>query len=191
MSSLNYTFDNITNIASITMHPALPKVDIIVPDDIVQFNKIKEYISGFVMPPDDILRLYLLEEAKPKTVMYVLPNTLMASPMVISILNKCNELYPVRFKWTSDINDTSINNCFYDYRFNEEFVGIFNKFNLTTRKIILKLQNKSTFNEILRTTNLDFLHKQVVTPHILSLKTPKNIKDINTFFGASEGSGFM
>jgi hypothetical protein len=41
MSSLNYTFDNTTNTASVISHPGLPRVDVIVPDDIIQFNKIE------------------------------------------------------------------------------------------------------------------------------------------------------
>jgi hypothetical protein len=183
MSSLNYTFDNTTNTASVISHPGIPRVDVIVPDDIIQFNKIEEYLSGFVMSQYDATRLFLLEEKKSKTVMYVSPSTLNASPLLVSILNKCSELYPFRFKWTSEINDTTVNNCFYDYRFNQEFVVAFAKFKLTTRKIILKLQNKSVLNEILRTTNLDYLDDtSIISPHLLSLKTPKNINDINTFF---------
>ena len=182
MNSFDYIFDDTTNTATVISHPGLPGIDVIVPDDIIECDKIEEYLSGFVMSQDDVTRLFLLEEKKPKTVMYVSPNSINASPLLLSILNKCNELYPYRFKYTSDINDTTVNNCFYDYRFNEEFIEVFDKLKLITKKIILKLQNKSVLNEILRTTNLDYLETNIVSPHLLSLKTPKNINDINTFF---------
>jgi hypothetical protein len=182
MSSINYIFDKNTNTATVIVHPGLPRIDVSVPNDIIQFNRIEEYLQGFVMPENHAQALFLLEEERSKTVMYVSPSTLNASPLLLSILNKCSELYPFRFKWTIDINDTTVNDCFYDYRFNEEFVLAYSKLKLATKKINLKLQNKSVLNEILRTTNLDYLDVKITSPNILSLKTPKNINDIKTFF---------
>lgn len=182
----SYTFDSVTRIATVLMHPFLPRVSISIPEDIIISEDIEHYINGFSISNENIQRLVNEEDSKSKTVMYVLPESLNASPLLESILDKCNELHPIRFKWTSDIDNVEVTNCLYDYRFNEKFIEVFDKFKFNTKKYILKLQNKSIMNEIVRTSNFSFpgsiFSSEMLTPNIPSLKTPKSLDEIIKFF---------
>lgn len=188
---ITYTFDTVTSIAKVTVNPLRIDMDIFVPIDIIQSNKIEEYVNGFLMTREDVQRMVLSENSKSKTVMYVSPNTVISSPNVKSILNRCHELHPVRFKWTSDINDGNINDCFYDYRFNDEFITVFDKHKLNKHKFIISLQNKSVLNDILRTSNFNSpgtnFSSSITPPYIISLKTPKNLDELTNYFKGVTG----
>jgi len=182
----SYTFDSVTRIATVIIDSSLPRVSIPIPIDINTTEDIELYLNGFSIPNENIQQLVREENSKSKTVMYVLPESLDASPLLESILNKCNELHPIRFKWTTDIDSVEVTNCLYDYRFNEKFTEVFDRFNFNTKKYILKLQNKSILNEILRASAFTFpgstFNPDMLTPNIPSLKTPKSLNEITSFF---------
>jgi len=188
----SYTFDSVTRIATLIIDSSLPRVSIPIPIDINTTEDIEHYINGFSIPNENIQQLVSEEDSKSKTVMYVLPESLDASPLLESILNRCNELHPIRFKWTTDIDNVEVTNCLYDYRFNEKFIEVFDRFNFNTKKYILKLQNKSIMNEIVRTSNFSFpgsaFSSDMLTPNIPSLKTPKSLDEIIKFFNSTPES---